>query len=82
MGWAARQKQADRAAGRRTTAGNPEAFVPKATVISEEKFQEQQKTGARHFPVRFSDRRYVMDAHGTLRRVSSVPTVSVSVTRA
>lgn len=77
MGWAARQKQRDRAEGRQTTCGNPETPAAKVIGIALDKFEAGRH---RRGPLlaKFSDRTYRMDVHGTLRRLPPVATASAT----
>lgn len=68
-----------RAARAKESRGNPQPFVPKSRVISASKFSEHSKLG-RLMRVVFSDREYVVDKAGTIRRMR--PTAQTLSTRA
>jgi hypothetical protein len=68
MGHAARAKQRARAEGRSTTCGNPEPFRPSGRVISQEKYNAAVNAGT-SLVAAFSDRKYALDKHGSLRRL-------------
>lgn len=61
MGWATRA---------RVSGGNPKPFTPRARFVSASKFQEGWSP-TRLLLLAFSNRKYVMDAKGTLRRVKA-----------
>lgn len=78
MGWAARVKQSDWQNGKSVSPGNSGKTPLKMTVICADKFEKGNRRAS------FSDREYVMNEHGTLRRVLVVdrkPTVTFSVSR-
>lgn len=77
MGRAARVKQQLRAAGAQTSAGNPAPFEPMVTVMAADKFREALKAG-KSLRAKFSDREYVMDKNGTLRRVHPMPSATLA----
>lgn len=78
MGWAARAKEHDWQNGKSVSRGNPDKAAQRVTVICDDKFNLGNRRAT------FSDREYVMDQFGTLRRVLVVdrePTVTFSVSR-
>jgi hypothetical protein len=62
MGWAARAK---------VRQGNPTHVAPRTTAISASRVERAFDMGARQVRVPFSDRAYVMDRHGVLRRIQA-----------
>lgn len=80
MGREARAKRRRWANGESVSRGNPDPIERTATVIAHDKFAAAAKAG-QPLTATFSDRRYVMNRHGTLRRLPpAVPRVTVSVT--
>lgn len=68
-----------RAARAKESRGNPTPFIQMSRVISASKFNEHSTILGRLRRIVFSDREYVMDQFGTLRR--SRPTAQTLSTR-
>ena len=69
MGHAARQKQGARARGEQTRAGNPATAHGSVRFIPKDRFDDALKTHPVGLRAVFSDRAYVMDASGQMRRL-------------
>lgn len=78
MGREARAKSAARARGETVMSGNQAPTQYPVRFIRDDAFTDHMRAARPVMPVQFSDRRYVMNAEGTLRRVASAPTMSIT----
>lgn len=73
MGYAARMKKAARQAGESTLAGNPEKPAPLMATYITVKAHKAAVQAKRPLRAKYSDREYLMDSKGQLRRLQPQP---------